>query len=207
MHTHSYKNLSLSFRSSNYYWKFLVANVTLPILSVDFLLHFHVLIDVAHRWLVNADSYLSTPLQSGPSDLTLYIRATTDAFAHLLSSYPEVLCPELRHTPMVPTKHGIYHHIKMMGTPVFTRFWRLSPDRLEATKRTFAEMEEMCLCQTASSPWWSPLDIDLKRDGCLRLCGDYKCLNMQTEMDHYHLPNIAYLHKAKVFSTLDPLKE
>ncbi|XP_068213465.1 uncharacterized protein [Palaemon carinicauda] len=49
----------------------------------------------------------------------------------------------------------------------------------------------------------------LKKNGSLRQCGDYRCLNTQTEPDHYPLPKIAdmtsYLYKAKLFSTLDLL--
>ena len=56
----------------------------------------------------------------------------------------------------------------------------------------------------------SPLHIVVKKDGSLRPCGDYRRLNMQTEPDHYPLPNIAdittFLHGAKIFSKLDLLK-
>ncbi|XP_068237123.1 uncharacterized protein [Palaemon carinicauda] len=41
----------------------------------------------------------------------------------------------------------------------------------------------------------------MEKDGSLCPCGDYKCLNTETETDHYPLPNIAditsFLHKAK----------
>ncbi|XP_068238492.1 uncharacterized protein [Palaemon carinicauda] len=43
---------------------------------------------------------------------------------------------------------------------------------MEAAQQTFAEMEEMGVCQKASSRWSSPLHIILKRDGSLCLCRD-----------------------------------
>ncbi|XP_068204280.1 uncharacterized protein [Palaemon carinicauda] len=79
----------------------------------------------------------------------------------------------------------------MTGPPVFEKFRGLAPERLAAAKQTFPEMEEMGLCQKASSPWSSPLYIILKKDGSLCPCGDYKHLIMQTEPDLYPLSNIA----------------
>ena len=93
---------------------------------------------------------------------------------------------------------------------MFSRFRRLAPDKLHAAKQTFAELERLGICQKAPSPWASPLHIVVKKDGSLRPCGDYRRLNMQTEPDHYPLPNIAdittFLHGAKIFSKLDLLK-
>ncbi|XP_068242303.1 uncharacterized protein [Palaemon carinicauda] len=94
----------------------------------------------------------------------------------------------------------------MMGLPVFARFRRTALNLLAAAKQTFTEVKETNLCPNASSPLLSPLHIILKKDGSLRLCGDDKHSNMQTEPNHCPLPNIAnmtsYLHKEKVFSTL-----
>ncbi|XP_068245589.1 uncharacterized protein [Palaemon carinicauda] len=120
-----------------------------------------------------------------------------------------VFHPELCRTPTAPAKHGIYPHIKTTGPTVFTKFRCAAPDRLAAAKETFAEIEEMALCQTASSPWLSPLHIILKKDGFLLPCWDYRCLNLKTVPDHYTIPNIvnvtSYL-QANVFSTLDLMK-
>ncbi|XP_068237199.1 uncharacterized protein [Palaemon carinicauda] len=97
---------------------------------------------------------------------------------------------EHRQTLTVPAKHGIYHHIKTTGPSVFTKFRRLASDRLAAAKQTFAVIEEMGLCQKASSPWSSPIQIVVKRDGSIP-CEDYRRLNMQTEPNHFPLLNIA----------------
>ncbi|XP_068235558.1 uncharacterized protein [Palaemon carinicauda] len=168
--------------------KFPVADLTLPVLRADFLSHFHLLVNVAHQWLGNADLYSSTPLHPAPSSFTLHTSAPMVAYAHFLTSYQKILHSELCETPTVPTKHGIYYHIKMMGHPVFARSRHLAQDPLAATKQTFIEMEEMIFCQKASIPWSSPLHIVLKKDGSLSPVGDYKSLNMRTDPDHYPLP-------------------
>ncbi|XP_068240215.1 uncharacterized protein [Palaemon carinicauda] len=186
--TYGYENLTVLFGNFKFNWNFLVADVTLPILDADFLSH-HLLVNVTHQRLVKADSYLLTPLQTIPSNLP-----------------PS----PLQHT------HGCLHplprHTRKFSFQIITnrtKFRRLILDRLAAAEQTFTEIEERGLCQKASSLWSSPLHIVLKKDGSFHQCGDCRRLNMQTEPDHYLLPNIAdvtsYLHKAKVFSTLDLL--
>ncbi|XP_068235761.1 uncharacterized protein [Palaemon carinicauda] len=131
----------------------------------------------------------------------------TDVYANLLTLYSEIFGSELCQKPMVPTKHGIYQHNNTTWDRVFVRLRHLALDRLVTAKEMFLGIEAMGLCQKSSSPSSLPLHIILKKDGSLRPCGDYKCLNMQTEPDYNLIPNIAnvtsYLHKAKVLSTLD----
>ncbi|XP_068208696.1 uncharacterized protein [Palaemon carinicauda] len=136
-----YETLILSFRSTKYIWNFLVADVPIPILDADFLSHFHLLVDVLHQWIVNTDLHSSTPLKPVPPT-TLHISKPTDAYIHLLTSDPEVFRQELRQTPTVPAKHGIYPHMKMMGPTLFSRFRRLAVDRLAVSKQTLAKIEE-----------------------------------------------------------------
>ncbi|XP_068234143.1 uncharacterized protein [Palaemon carinicauda] len=110
--------------------KFLVADVTLAILGVDLLSHSQLLVVVAHRLLVNSDMYSSTPLQPTTSNLALHLTTHMDAYANLLMSYPKVFHLKPYQTLAASAKHGIYHHIKIMGLPLFTRFRHLAEDRL-----------------------------------------------------------------------------
>ncbi|XP_068222177.1 uncharacterized protein [Palaemon carinicauda] len=162
--THGYENLALTFLSIKYYWKFLIVDIPLPILVSDFLSHYHLLVNVAHRRLVNAESYFLTLLQPAPSNLTLHISAPMDVYVHPFTLYPEIFCPELRQKPTVPTEYGIYHHNKTTRPQVFTRFRYLA-----TAKEMFPKMKKMGLCQKASSPWSSLLHINLKIDGFLHL--------------------------------------
>ena len=191
-------------------WKFVVAEVYLPILGADFLAHYDLLVDVRRHRLVNASTLATTPINAAPSSLAAHFTVASDEYSTLLARYPEVFKPELRQHPHLPSRHGIVHHIKTAGPPVFAKFRRLAPAKLTAAKKIFQEMESMGICQKASSPWSSPLHIVSKKDGTLRPCGDYRRLNMITEPDHYPLPNISdvttYLHGASIFSKLDLLK-
>lgn len=180
-------------------WKFLIADVFLPILGADFLGFYNLVVDVRQHRLIDASSF--------PSNT---IAAAEDEYTRLLNEFPSVFNASLHRQPDHRPKHGIQHHIKTTGTPVFAKFRRLSPEKLAAAKKCFKEMEDMGICQKASSPWSSPLHIVTKKDGSLRPCGDYRRLNTRTEADHYPLPNISditsFLHGAKVFSKLDLTK-
>ena len=187
--------LPISSGQSRYTWKFLVADVFMPILGADFLAFYNLAVDVRQRRLIDA---------------SIIAAATKDNYEHLQQEFPSVFSTSLARRPTQHPTHGIQHHIKTSGPPVFAKFRRLSPEKLAAAKQCFKELEDMGICQKASSPWSSPLHIVTKKDGSLRPCGDYRRLNNQTEADHYPLPNInditSYLHGAQVFSKLDLVK-
>ena len=182
----------------------------MPILGADFLAHFHMLVDVHHRRLIDANTMSCTTMSIAPGNLAVHIADASHPFAELRDEYPALFRPELRPSPNFQPPHGVYHFIKTTGPPVFSRFRRLAPDRLATAKQVFQDMEKLGICQKASSPWASPLHLVQKKDGSLRPCGDYRRLNVITEPDHYPLPNIAdittFLHGSKIFSTLDLLK-
>ncbi|ROT85278.1 Transposon Ty3-I Gag-Pol polyprotein [Penaeus vannamei] len=175
-------------------WDFIIADVKTPLLGADFLGHHGLLVDVANR-----SNHQYTEICT--------VRADTP-YDSLCKEYPDVFRPELRQQPGQPAKHGIFHYIKTTGPPVHSKFRLLSPEKLQAAKQAYSEMERMGICQKASSPWASPLHLVRKPEGTWRPCGDYRRLNLITEPDHYPLPNMAdltsNLHGAKVFSKLDP---
>ena len=164
--TYGYKALQLSFTGSKYKWDFIVADVSTPIIGADFLANFNLLVDMANRHLVNASTLASTSITAAPADLALQITDTSDAYSSPKSSYPEVFRPVLHLTSQTFAEHGIYHHIKTSGPPIFSKFCRLAPDKLQAAKK-ICNMETMGICQKVSSPWASPLHIVTKKDGSL----------------------------------------
>ncbi|XP_068214992.1 uncharacterized protein [Palaemon carinicauda] len=187
--THSYESLTLLFGSTEYNCEFLVANVTLPILSVDIFSHFKLLFDAVLSQLVNSDLYFSTPLPSTLCALALHISKPMEAYAHLLILHLEVSHSQLRQTSTLPIN---------TGTQVFAIFRHLGPDHKAASRQKYA-----------SSPWSSALHIVLKKHDSLHPCGDYRDLNMQTEPDHYPIPiiaNMIFFYIAKVYSKLNLLE-
>ena len=95
-------------------------------------------------------------------------------FYELFEEFHEVFKPELRQQKGTPSKHGVFHYITTNGPPVFSRYRRLPPEKLQAAKETFREMEKMGICQKAASPWASPLQMVTKTDGTWRPCGYYR---------------------------------
>ena len=71
-------------------------------------------------------------------------------------------------------------------------------------------MAELGIIEPSKSPWASPLVTVRKKDGRLRLCGDYRRLNQVTEGDSYCMPRpdelLDRMGKARFITTLDKLK-
>ncbi|CAM1298531.1 Uncharacterised protein r2_g816 [Pycnogonum litorale] len=211
--TYGARTILIQVAGRRFEWEFLVADVQTPLLGADFLGHYGLLVDVANRRWLDIDSFHTTPLDIGRNETNIHackLACTESPYAQLIDEFPDVFKPELRQQAGRPAKHGIFHHIHTTGPPVHSRFRRLSPNKLQAAKQSFAEMVRMGLCRKASSPWASPLHMVPKEDGSWRPCGDYRRLNVVTEPDRYPLPNMAdltsYLHGAKVFTKLDLLK-
>ena len=201
-------NFCLSGRQ--YAWKFIIADVNTPLLGLDFLSHHNLLVDVRNRQLLDSETFSTTPLMQHKDRNVCKVTQVNSRYDALIEEYPDVFKPELRHEPSSPNKHGIQHHIKTNGRPIYSKFRRLAPDKLKSAKEAFAEMERMGLCEKGSSPWASPLHMVKKSDGSWRPCGDYRRLNVITEPDHYPIPNMAdltsNLHGARIFTKLDLLK-
>ena len=172
----------------------------LPILGADFIAHHNLLVDVQCQQLLKNNRT--------PDDLVFH--ALSSGIPEITAEFPAVFRSELAQDPKLPAKHNVRHHIKTSGPPIFSKFRRLSPEKLQVAKHCFRELEQQGICQKSSSPWSSPLHMVSKKDGTFRPCGDYRRLNNITEPDHYPLPNIqditSYLNGAKIFSKLDLTK-
>ena len=91
--------------------------------------------------------------------------------------------------------------------PLPSRYRRLDPERLAATKAEFAAMESQGIICRSKSSWSSPLHMGEKSDSSWRPCGDYQRLNLVTKRDMYPPPHMedlsAQLADKKVFSKMD----
>lgn len=63
-------------------------------------------------------------------------------------------------------------------TPIYKKPYRMAPTELVELKKQIKELLDKGYITPSSSPWGSPVLFANKRDGTLRLCIDYRALNM-----------------------------
>lgn len=186
-------------------WTFVVADVKTSILGADFLRHYQLLVDLHKRKLIDRTTELHIDaLEVTTTEETVHMVSSNQVYYDILKQYPDVLRPMSLKTP---AKHNVQHFIETTGPPLFAKPRPLPPDKYKAAKAEFERMMEMGICEPSKSPWASPLHVVKKKDGTLRVCGDYRRLNAVTQPDRYPLPRIEdftyQLHNKKIFSKLD----
>ena len=186
---------------------FIIAQVSRPILGLDLLEHFKMMIDLDKRRLVH--SGITTRLSSSASCISgvNVIRAPTSPFLRVLRDFPEVTNVALVSRS---TRHGVECYIDTKGPPVSTAPRRLTPEKLKVAKQYFQVMCAAGICRRSNSPWSSGLHMVPKKDGTSRPCGDYRRLNERTVGDAYPIPHIhdfaAGLAGSKIFPKVDLVK-
>ena len=197
--------LNLSLRR-DFNWRFLVADVSHPIIGVDFLAHYNLVIDARKQQLCDATTQLTVTGQVAECE-QLAVKTLTDGSTHfdLLARYPEITRPD---GAFKSVKHNTKHYLNVTpGPPVAQRPRRLPPDRLQAAKKEFDAMLKLGIARPSKSPWASPLHMVPKGGEEWRPCGDYRALNSRTEPDSYpvrHIQDFAQQLSGKsVFSTID----
>jgi len=91
--------------------------------------------------------------------------------------------------------------------PINQRPYRIPLAKMKLVEEELDKMLREGIIEPSSSPWASPLTMVPKKDGSVRICGDYRRLNEVTQKDAYPLPRIQdifdQLGGAKVFTTID----
>ena len=107
------------------------------------------------------------------------------------------------HTPT----HNVLHHLETSGSPVSAKARPLPPDKYKRAKAEFSHLMENDICRPSKSSWASPIHVVNKKNGEIRICGDYRRLNSQTKADKYPIPRILdfqYILPGKsIFTHLD----
>lgn len=189
----------------NFSWTFIIADVRTSILGADFLRHYKLLIDLHRKKLIDKVTELTiNAFEVNTSEETIHIINHDQVYHDILIQYPELLRPM---SLKQPAKHDVIHHIETSSPPLFAQPRPLPPDKYQAAKEEFNKMLEMGICTPSKSPWASPLHVVKKKDGGLRVCGDYRRLNAVTLPDRYPIPRIQdftyQLRNMKIFSKLD----
>lgn len=105
------------------------------------------------------------------------------------------------------TSH-VKHHINLHdSTPFKHRARPIHPQDIEAVRKHLRELLDAGVIRESESPFSSAIVVVKKKNGDIRLCIDYRKLNLQTIKDAYALPNLeesfSALTGSKWFSVLD----
>ena len=80
------------------------------------------------------------------------------------------------------------HVIELMkDEPFKERFWRIAPPLVDEVCQHIQEMLDGATILPSQSPWYNAVVLVRKKDGSLRFCIDFRCLNAWTKKDAYPL--------------------
>jgi hypothetical protein len=161
-----------------------VTDVTHPIICVDFLSHFGLLVDCRNNRLQDGITSLSVPAQAANA-LVPSVKTITDGtpIDSILAETPDLTSPA---GVQREVRHNTVHHIRTIpGPPVTCRPRRLAPDRLTIAKVEFDAMFQDGTGRRSESSWSSALQIVPNKDKGWRPYGDYRALKSRTIPDSY----------------------
>ena len=188
----------------NFSCRFIVADVTCPILGADFFKRHNLLIDVANRRLRDNHTQLCTALsvrsQVGPHLMQLH--GIDEELWSLLERHGAVFDVKApRPTPKIEFK------IENTEIPPPARPYRLGPDKVAAAKLEIETEINLGRMERSSSEYAAPFFPVKKPDGSWRFVADYTKLNRVTKKDNYMPPRIddllARIPQNSVFSKID----
>ena len=91
--------------------------------------------------------------------------------------------------------------------PVTQPYRRIPPNQYQEVKEHIQKLLDSSVIRESHSPYASPIVLVRKKNGSLRLCVDYRKLNLRTQKDSFPLPRIDEsldaLNAAQWFTTLD----
>lgn len=134
----------------------------------------------------------------------------------LPQEWKDRITKKLREMPEVFSQHDldfghtqkVKHRITLNNeTPFKHRARPIHPQDVEAVRKHLRDLLASGVIQESESPFSSPIVVVRKKNGDIRLCIDYRKLNLQTVKDAYALPNLeetfSALTGSKWFSVLD----
>lgn len=123
--------LELNLRRS-FKWKFVIADVSTPILGADFFYHHNLLVDLRNRRLIDGLIQLKIVAQvTSKQTQSVYIFKHQHAFSQILMEFSDITKSAHPKT----NKNTIEHHILTQGHPITDRARHLTPEKLKFAKK------------------------------------------------------------------------
>ncbi|KAG1931367.1 hypothetical protein F2P79_021615 [Pimephales promelas] len=102
----------------------------------------------------------------------------------------------------------VQHEINLVDdVPINLPYRRVPPNQYKEVKEHIAQLLRKGVIQESSSAYASPVVLVRKTDGSIRLCVDYRKLNLKTKRDAFPLPRVDesfdVLRGAQFFSSID----
>ena len=118
-------------------------------------------------------------LKSWPPKLAARVTRLLLEYQDICSLEPhEIECTDI-------TKHDIE---LLDHEPFKERFHHIAPPLMEEVRQHIQEMLDGGAIHPSQSPWCNAVVLVRKKDGSLRFCIDFRCLNAKTKKDSYPLP-------------------
>ena len=121
---------------------------------------------------------------------------------HFSTIYPQVFSGEIN----LNVRHDITLKIELTAPFHRPYIYQVPYVYRKAVKSRIDEMLERGIIRQSSSEFANPITCALKKDGSVRVCGDFRALNAVTRTDCFSLPRIDFIKRnirGRIFSTLD----
>lgn len=146
-------------------------------------------------------------IQSTPSEKHNEMPTRNDKVEQFLELYKDVVTND-EPDGLPPTRKTSHHITLIEGTqPTHRTQYRLSPAEKQELETQVDDLLKKGFIKESDSPYNAPVLFVKKKSGELRMCVDYRLLNLHTIKDRFPLPLIEEvlnnLGHSKVFSKLD----
>ncbi|GBO35473.1 hypothetical protein AVEN_191957-1 [Araneus ventricosus] len=147
----------------NFIWSFLVADVSDPIIGVDFLERSELLIDVRNRRLLDGRTSLFVKgMVKRTKSLGLTLVANNSPFHSLLLKYPNLFSTNLDPNK---NKSTVTHCIGTKSPPVHARARRLNPEKLTFLKQEFNDLMRQGIIRPSKRSYFRQIHFVKKSNG------------------------------------------